>query len=123
MLLGTTTRDMAERNNRVEPELSDVRQALEHVGLIRPLNIYDDPYDADTTGVETLIEWFQGHQAAEIRRVAGFAVPEVGVPGPVGVDGALPGAPGAGAGGGAGAAKNDEWIASLKKITEKRSGA
>lgn len=122
---------MAERNNRVEPELSDVRQALEHVGLIRPLNVYDDPYDQDTRGIDSLIQWFQGHQASEIRRVAGFAVPEVGVPGggAVGVDGALPGAPG-GAGGagnaagaGAGDAKNDEWLAALKKITEKRSGA
>jgi transcription initiation factor TFIID subunit 3 len=74
MLLGTTTRDMAESSGRLQAELDDVRLALEHVGLVRPLNIFNDPYDDDTRGVDALIEWFRGPQAAEMRRVAGFAV-------------------------------------------------
>jgi hypothetical protein len=71
--------------------------ALEHVGLLRPLNIFDDPDDNDTRAVDALIDWFQGPQAAEMRRVAGFPVAN--------------GGEGTGAGGGAlEGPKNDEWL-------------
>jgi transcription initiation factor TFIID subunit 3 len=73
MLLGTTTRDIAESAGRLHAELDDVRLALEHVGAVRPVNIFDDPEDADTRGIDQLVEWFKGPQAAELRRVAGFA--------------------------------------------------
>lgn len=53
-------------------DLDDVRLALEHVGLVRPLNVFNDPFDEDTRGVDNLVEWFRGPQAAEMRRVAGF---------------------------------------------------
>ena len=49
-----------------------MRLALEHVGLVRPLNVFNDPFDEDTRGVDNLVEWFRGPQAAEMRRVAGF---------------------------------------------------
>ncbi|KAL7267734.1 hypothetical protein RUND412_009663 [Rhizina undulata] len=106
MLLGTTTRDFAERSGRANAELEDVRSALEHVGLLRPLNIYNDPNDDDTRAVDALIDWFRGPQAAEMRRVAGFggagsnAQPQTG----------LENDP-----------KNDEWMASMRKVSEKRA--
>ncbi|KAF8467715.1 Bromodomain associated-domain-containing protein [Kalaharituber pfeilii] len=128
-LLAQTTRDFAERSNRPEPILSDVRAAMEHLGLIRPLNVFhkprhkrrkgnpgieiavfdgvgdvdltgggtdeggsgiggggyggngfgEDEYEyeyeedeEDTRGVDSLIEWFKGPVAAEMRRIAGM---------------------------------------------------
>ncbi|TGZ77388.1 hypothetical protein EX30DRAFT_295641, partial [Ascodesmis nigricans] len=101
ILLGTTTRDMAELNNRIEPDISDVRKALEHVGLIRPINVFSDPEDGDTRGVEAFVEWFRGGQEREMRRVAGFAVEEAmgGVPAQT---------------------KNEEWLGMVRKVGEKR---
>ena len=89
-LLGSTTREIAESSGRLQADIDDVRLALEHVGVIRPVNIYNDPEDADTRGVDALVEWFRGTQAAEMRRVAGYAGKGEGV----GTE-----------------AKNEEWIA------------
>ncbi|RPB17707.1 hypothetical protein P167DRAFT_561345 [Morchella conica CCBAS932] len=74
-LLGSTTRDFAESSGRTHAELPDVRLALEHVGLLRPLNIFTDRDDEDTRAVDAFVEWMKGAQAAEMRRVAGFGVP------------------------------------------------
>lgn len=103
LLLGSTTRDIAESSGRLNAELDDVRLALEHVGLVRPLNVYSDGRDEDTRGVDGLVEWFRGGQAAELRRVAGYGGgKEVGVLEGAGV-------------------KNEEWVAALRKIAEKRA--
>ncbi|KAF8252869.1 hypothetical protein K440DRAFT_629411 [Wilcoxina mikolae CBS 423.85] len=72
MLLGTTTSKFAESAGRIQAELVDVRVAIEHVGLVLPLNIFDDPCDNDTRGIDNLVDWFRGPQAAEMRRVAGY---------------------------------------------------
>ena len=42
-LLAHTTRDFAERSNRPEPVLSDVRAAMEHIGLIHPVEVFTPP--------------------------------------------------------------------------------
>lgn len=105
-LLGSTTRSFAESAGRSTAELPDVRAALEHVGAIRPLNLYNDPEDEDTRGIENLIGWFRGGQAAEMRRVAGMeADVEVGGVG----NGAAMAVGGVGA----------EWNGVIKKISEK----
>jgi len=49
---------------------------MEHVGLLRPINIFNDPDDNDTEAVDALVEWFRGSQAADMRRVAGYAEKE-----------------------------------------------
>jgi transcription initiation factor TFIID subunit 3 len=72
MLLGTTTSKFAESAGRIQAELDDVRVAIEHVGLVLPLDIFDDPYDNDTRGIDNLVDWFRGPQAAEMRRIAGY---------------------------------------------------
>jgi len=118
ILLGTTTRDIAESSGRSQAELADVRCALEDVGALRPLNIYGDPGDDDDRAVLQLVEWFRGPQAAEMRRVAGFAANGGGG----GREGAVVKVDGGGGAGGRldGEVKNDEWLAALKKIAEKR---
>ncbi|CCX34866.1 Bromodomain associated-domain-containing protein [Pyronema domesticum] len=98
LLLGQTTASFAEASGRLQPEVDDIRLALEHVGAIRPVNIFNDPEDEDTRGVDILIEWFKGPQAAEMRRVAGIVGQEAG---------------------GAG----EEWAGALKKLNEKRKDA
>lgn len=105
LLLGTTTRNFCESAGRAHAELEDVRATLEHVGLIRPLNIYDDPNDEDTTGLERLIEWWKGGEAAEMRRVAGYGGGQR--------EGAVVGEE---------AVRNEEWVAALRKLEAKRSG-
>ncbi|KAI5849005.1 hypothetical protein BZA05DRAFT_401964 [Tricharina praecox] len=102
LLLGSTTREIAESSGRLHADVDDVRLALEHVGVIRPVNVYADPDDVDTHGVDSLVEWFRGTHAAEMRRVAGYAGKGEGV----GTE-----------------AKNEEWIAAIKKITEKRAAS
>jgi len=127
-LLGATTRNFAEVAGRTEAELDDVRLALEHVGLVRPLNIYNDPFDEDTRGVDSLLDWFRGPQAVELRRVAGFGGgvrPRqiASASGGVETNGtALAGgsATGTGIDGGL---KNEEWVAALRKLSEKRGAA
>ena len=42
-LLALTTRDFAERSNRPEPVISDLRAAMEHVGLIHPVEVLTPP--------------------------------------------------------------------------------
>ncbi|KAA8894129.1 hypothetical protein FN846DRAFT_975739 [Sphaerosporella brunnea] len=97
MLLGSTTKDMAEGAGRLHAELDDVRMALEHVGIVRPLNVFNDPHDEDTRGVDTLVEWFRGPQAKEMRRVAGTDQDEgTGV-------------------------KSEEWVNAMMKLAEKRA--
>ncbi|CAZ79919.1 unnamed protein product [Tuber melanosporum] len=96
-LLGTTTRNFAESGGRTQAELIDARMAMEHVGLLRPINIFSNPDDDDTEAVDALVEWFRGPQAADMRRVAGHAEKE----GQVG--------------------KSDEWLGATKKLSEKRN--
>ena len=95
VLLGNTTRAIAERANRTDAELCDVRMALEDVGLLRPLVIFGRGAEVgvgvgvgqegeeeeeerlrreveDCAAVDALVEWFRGPQAAEMRRVAGM---------------------------------------------------
>ncbi|KAI5789157.1 hypothetical protein EDC01DRAFT_132210 [Geopyxis carbonaria] len=110
MLLGTTTRDFAESAGRPTAELEDVRTAMEHVGLVRPLNVFDDPDEDDTRGIDALVEWFRGPQASEMRRVAGFGGGEDGTA-------VITGVPGATMEG----MKNDEWMAVIKKLSEKKA--
>jgi len=73
ILLGTTTSEFAASAGRIHAELDDVRLALEHVSLVLPLNVFNDPNDDDTRGIDSLIEWFRGPQASQMRRVAGYA--------------------------------------------------
>ena len=75
-LLGTTTRNFAESGGRTQAELIDARMAMEHVGLLRPISIFNDPNDDDTEAIDALVEWFRGPQAADMRRVAGYAEKE-----------------------------------------------
>lgn len=73
--------------------------------MVRPINIYDDPYDEDTAGLEGLIEWWRGSEAAEMRRVAGY--------GGAGSQG-VPAGPEAGV-------RNEEWVGALKKLEGKKA--
>ncbi|KAI5850406.1 hypothetical protein DFP73DRAFT_491666 [Morchella snyderi] len=129
-LLGSTTRHFAESSGRTHAELPDARLALEHVGLLRPLNIFSDRDDEDTRAVDAFVEWMKGAQAAEMRRVAGF-----GVAGEESV--VLTAAAGAGAVTGAttmpavavggatleSGARGEEWVAAIRKVTDKRRAA
>jgi len=120
-LLGATTRNFAEVAGRTEAELDDVRLALEHVGLVQPLNIYNDPFDEDTRGVDSLLDWFRGPQAAELRRVAGFGNGAgSSADGGVETNGTALAGGGAAGAGIDGGLKNEEWVAALKKLSEKR---
>jgi transcription initiation factor TFIID subunit 3 len=98
VLLGSTTRAIAERSNRSQAELCDVRMAMEDVGLLRPIVLFgaeargedgragdggeqeedeeDEDEDEDCAAVDALVEWFRGPQAAEMRRVAGVGTPK-----------------------------------------------
>lgn len=126
LLLGRTTRDFAESAGRTHAELPDVRLALEHVGLLRPLNVFNDPADEDTRAVDAFIEWMKGAQAAEMRRVAGL-----GPQGeePVGASSAVvTGAttmPAVAVGGGSleNVGRGEEWVAAIKKVADKRRAA
>jgi len=60
----------------MQAELIDARMAMEHIGLLRPIDIFNDPDDNDTEAVDALVEWFRGSQAADMRRVAGYAEKE-----------------------------------------------
>ncbi|KAH0608060.1 uncharacterized protein H6S33_002112 [Morchella sextelata] len=124
-LLGSTTRDIAESSGRTHAELPDVRLALEHVGLLRPLNIFSDRDDEDTRAVDAFVEWMKGAQAAEMRRVAGFGVAgEENVVLAAGA-GAVTGAttmPAVAVGGATleSGARGEEWVAAIRKVTDKR---
>jgi len=89
-LVASTTREIAESAGRLRADVDDVRLALEHVGVVRPVNVFADPHEEDTRGIDALLEWFRSTQAAEMKRVAGFAGKGEGV----GTE-----------------AKNEEWIA------------
>lgn len=39
--------------------------------------MFGDPEDDDTRAVDAFVDWMKGSQAAEMRRVAGFAIPGV----------------------------------------------
>ena len=75
-LLASKTAIYAQSNHGgPEPELEDVRMALEAVGALRPEhgtleNQFDD--DDDTRGVDAFTAWAQGDRNREITRVAGL---------------------------------------------------
>lgn len=83
--------------------------------------MFGDPDDDDTRAVDAFVDWMRGSQAAEMRRVAGFATP--GVNGNMNGESASGNAPVTGAttmpavavGGTTleSGPKNDEWLAGM----------
>ena len=61
--------------------ISDVRMALEHVGLLKPDKDFTEQLMAgqeDTRGVDAFIQWATGPQNLRIRKVAGLDKPTTG---------------------------------------------
>ncbi|KAK6342905.1 hypothetical protein TWF718_008286 [Orbilia javanica] len=75
-LLGTTARSISESSNHTEPELPDVLCAMEHVGLLRPLTLYNADLD-DTRAIDNFITWAKSPEVEELRKIAGVVTVEV----------------------------------------------
>lgn len=75
-LLGTTAVSISESSNRVEPDLPDVLCAMEHVGLLRPLTLYNADLD-DTRAIDNFITWAKSPEIEELRKIAGVVTVEV----------------------------------------------
>lgn len=79
-----TAESAALTGNTTIPTITDARNALQYVGAIKPEmgpaeeQLYGDD---DLRGVNSLISWFDGPQAGEIRRVAGLEPDGTALPG------------------------------------------
>lgn len=74
-LLATKTAEYAElTHNGTLPTTTDARMAMQYAGLLKPElhpseeQLYEDD---DMRGISSLVTWFEGPQAKEIRRIAG----------------------------------------------------
>lgn len=76
VLASATARNWAVHGDgEREPQLEDVRRAMEECGLLRPqLHVTDEDWegDEDTRGVEAFVDWFMGDANREIQRIAGM---------------------------------------------------
>ncbi|KAF3259595.1 hypothetical protein TWF192_010455 [Orbilia oligospora] len=75
-LLGTTARSISESSNREESDVPDVLCAMEHVGLLRPLTLYNADLD-DTRAIDNFITWAKSPEIEELRKIAGVVTVEV----------------------------------------------
>ncbi|KAF3110243.1 hypothetical protein TWF594_008264 [Orbilia oligospora] len=75
-LLGTTARSISESSNREESDVPDVLCAIEHVGLLRPLTLYNADLD-DTRAIDNFITWAKSPEIEELRKIAGVVTVEV----------------------------------------------
>ncbi|KAK6504229.1 hypothetical protein TWF506_002435 [Arthrobotrys conoides] len=75
-LLGTTARAISESSNNVESELADVLCAMEQIGLLRPLTLYNADLD-DTRAIDNFITWAKSPEIEELRKISGVVTVEV----------------------------------------------
>ncbi|KAK6335981.1 hypothetical protein TWF730_003354 [Orbilia blumenaviensis] len=75
-LLGSTARSISESSNRTTTELPDIICAMEHVGLLRPLTLYNADLD-DTRAIDNFISWAKSPEVEELRKIAGVITVEV----------------------------------------------
>ncbi|KAK6505612.1 hypothetical protein TWF481_007505 [Arthrobotrys musiformis] len=75
-LLGSTARSISESSNRPESELPDILCAMEHVGLLRPLTLFNADLD-DTRAIDNFISWAKSPEIEELRKLAGVITVEV----------------------------------------------
>ncbi|KAF3288500.1 hypothetical protein TWF970_005566 [Orbilia oligospora] len=75
-LLGTTARSISESSNREESDVPDVLCAMEQVGLLRPLTLYNADLD-DTRAIDNFITWAKSPEIEELRKIAGVVTVEV----------------------------------------------
>ncbi|KAF3938537.1 hypothetical protein ABW19_dt0207788 [Dactylella cylindrospora] len=76
VLLGETAKTITESSNRTHSELSDVLSAMEHVGLLKPLTIFNPDLD-DTRAIDNFITWAKSPEIEELRKIAGVVTVEV----------------------------------------------
>ncbi|KAI9802509.1 MAG: hypothetical protein M1833_001581 [Piccolia ochrophora] len=78
LLLASTTVSCASANNTVlEPQLEDVRMAMQQCGVFRPqMSVAEEEWvgEEDMRGLDNFLEWIVGDGNREIRRVAGMQV-------------------------------------------------
>ncbi|KZF23709.1 hypothetical protein L228DRAFT_238238 [Xylona heveae TC161] len=83
ILLSSTTASHAFNNhNDFAPDITDVRMAMQDLGLFQPeMGVVDEEWhgDEDLRGIDAFLEWAKGDVNREIRRIAGL-VGETGQP-------------------------------------------
>ena len=78
LLLASTTASCASTNNTLfEPQLQDVRMAMQQCAVFRPqMNVAEEAWlgREDMRGLDAFLDWVTGEGNREIRRVAGMHV-------------------------------------------------